>query len=554
MLLWILSALLVARACPTATPLLHVPLARRQLSATPPETCAFSLKTAGSFVVPKPNCQLSKQIVLSGDFTCVGVEGETPLRELKAVLVGTATSSLHLRLFLIDSGNHKLTLKDLRLSGGRVASSQYGGMIWMNRGEVIITRCEYVVGHDLGISAYHGSFLFANGATAKKVTITSSTFDGTGSNSVSGGGCIYADNKIQFVVTDSVFKNWRCRANYGGVVYLHGSTTKWTSTGSTYESNSAKENGGVGRLQNSAQWHGTRDTFRNNVAEGNVGGAFYLSTSSQTHWTESTFVGNTAKNNGGAFYADGKSHIQLKGGRNRFERNKCKSCGSGARDCNTIYNGEGASGYTNFQTCKAGTFQEASFQKCYGRDFWGCEYSCPAGQTNEEPAVAVRRNANSDVWCTRPCPKANYCPGGIGGGTILCPAGKYGKAVALKTKECSGSCPLNSYCPEGSENPSLCPDGSSTLSVGGMSVKDCVTCGLGSIKISEDLPGSPLQCKICGKGEYNDATTFKTCKQCSSGRYNVDAGTDRLLHVDPLEDCHTCDRGLYFVSSTEFCR
>ena len=139
----------------------------------------------------------------------------------------------------------------------------------------------------------------------------------------------------------------------------------------------------------------------------------------------------------------------------------------------------------------------------FGLDFWGCEYSCPAGTSNEAPAESDRRNTNPDTWCTVPCPKGFYCSGGIGG-TLPCPAGVYGNALALKTSDCTAPCPLNFYCPEGSVNPKKCPNGLSTTITGGKSEDDCVSCSLGTVTVTTD----PLECQICPMGYYNDGKFF----------------------------------------------
>ena len=135
--------------------------------ATTPVPCAFSQKTTGVFTVPKPNCQLSGtthatgQIILSGDFTCKGVQGETPLREL--IASSTAVSAkLPRRLFVINL-DFTLTLMDLKIKGGHVVSGQNGGNIFMSNGKLVMNRVAYVVGHSLGRTADRGGFLYANG-------------------------------------------------------------------------------------------------------------------------------------------------------------------------------------------------------------------------------------------------------------------------------------------------------------------------------------------------------------------------------------------------------
>ena len=136
---------------------------------------------------------------------------------------------------------------------------------------------------------------------------------------------------------------------------------------------------------------------------------------------------------------------------------------------------------------------------------------------------------------------------------VKCPAGRYGNKNGIKNESCTGECPLNHYCPKGSHTPILCPDGMSTLSVGGEKEDDCVTCAAGTILIS--AAGDPLKCQICGMGKYNDdpAAIGAKCKECNVGRYNIDRATDKKLH-DNLVDCKACARGLYFVSSFDLCR
>ena len=112
----------------------------------------------------------------------------------------------------------------------------------------------------------------------------------------------------------------------------------------------------------------------------------------------------------------------------------------------------------------------------YKLDLWGCEYNCPAGTTNKDPEMAPRRDTNPHRWCTKPCPIGFWCPGTIGGGTIKCPAGVFGNKFSLSTNLCSGKCPANHYCPEGTVKPLACPDGMSTTSDNSKSLEDCITC------------------------------------------------------------------------------
>lgn len=52
------------------------------------------------------------------------------------------------------------------------------------------------------------------------------------------------------------------------------------------------------------------------------------------------------------------------------------------------------------------------------------------------------------------CEKGHYC---VGGRRYPCAAGRYGDSRRLSSEECSGECPLGSFCPEASEVPTLCP-------------------------------------------------------------------------------------------------
>ena len=458
--------------------------------------------------------------------------------------------------------------------------SQDGGNIYMSHGQLVIIRCEYLVGHTLPYTANKGAFIYATG-TAKKITITFSTFDGTGSKSKDHGGFIHCNTGTMAIdVADSTFKNW-WTARQGGVIYMDQKDSTWTSTRTTYESNSAIS-GGVAFATDKSKWTSTNDKFIDNVARTDYGGAFSIgrkyvkrtsyncahfgdvqiktreecreardmlgySGDSSGSWghlpagcsqwgstihyntyyssggrscdysdanfclchageetfakfTDSTFTGNQAKKYGGAIAAFGKSKVLLHGGQNYFTSNQCTTCNNGRRDANVIYSLMGTSStHFNIPTCKKGTFQDTQRQTKFGLDFWGCEYSCPAGTSNEAPAESDRRNTNSDIWCTVPCPTGFYCSGGIGG-TLPCPAGVYGNALALQTADCTAECPLNFYCPEGSVNPQKCPNGLSTTITGGKSEDDCVSCSLGTVTVKTD----PLLCRICDAGKFND--------------------------------------------------
>jgi hypothetical protein len=109
-------------------------------------------------------------------------------------------------------------------------------------------------------------------------------------------------------------------------------------------------------------------------------------------------------------------------------------------------------------------------------------YYCPRTSVNTEPNVFPCGSANlycpvessfplvvDEGYYTIPeggeerirqnqtaCEPGFYCDGGV---RKHCPAGRYGTGYRISSRNCSAVCPIGSYCPEGSPDPTLCPAG-----------------------------------------------------------------------------------------------
>ncbi|MBO5680134.1 MAG: hypothetical protein J6T08_00320, partial [Lentisphaeria bacterium] len=235
---------------------------------------------------------ISTQISINTNMTFTAAEGQDIT--LRTAVQGVAddgtydsTAANTNRLFLV-SYQGKLTLNNITLSGGKISGS--GAIIYADKAATI---------------TLNGSTL-ENGYT-------------TGS-----GGAIYLQNAASLIATDSSFNN--NRANNGGAIYvLKDSTVSIDLTGSVFDSNNAATSGAA-IFAASGTITISGNSFTENRAASNRGGALYLENVT-ADIRESSFIKNKANNfsfDGGG----GAIHLQsgtLNISRSLFDGNEMES-------------------------------------------------------------------------------------------------------------------------------------------------------------------------------------------------------------------------------------
>ena len=200
-----------------------------------------------------------------------------------------------------ESGNTvgAVTINDSTISNNE-AYYDYGGALYLyDAGALTITGSTFA---NNVLDYYYGGAIFDE--TSGELTVSGSTFDSNASGGYDGyGGAIETDG-TDLSVSGSTFEG--NIANYGGAIYVYGSsaTAVESITTSTFSNNKGSGYyyyGGAiydaeGDLQISAS------TFDGNVA-GYYGGALYYQSADGLYLVNDTFDGNVA-NSGGAIYLD----------------------------------------------------------------------------------------------------------------------------------------------------------------------------------------------------------------------------------------------------------
>ena len=222
--------------------------------------------TTGTFDL-SDDCALDGEIVLSGDLEITGIlkaDGSYPV-------ITAAADSRHFYSKDTSSTKRTLTLKNLKMTGGRPTStttgSGYGGSIYFyhKNSHMDISHCIFS-DNQTPVSKYGGAvYYYYSYGGARTAAFSHVTMD---SNSASNGGAMYlyrVDATFSHVTMDSN------SANYGGALYLeYGSLTEESST---YTNNIGSWGGAVMGYYPTIS--STDSLFRNNTA-GSAGGAMYL--------------------------------------------------------------------------------------------------------------------------------------------------------------------------------------------------------------------------------------------------------------------------------------
>ena len=170
-----------------------------------------------------------------------------------------------------------------------------------------------------------------------------------------------------------------------------------------------------------------------------------------------------------------------------------------------------------------------------------CTLTCGAGYYH----FVTSTEARCEV-----CPAAHYCPANTED-PVLCPAGTTNEVQSATSVAechpcppgfyCSGEdvsnvqvqCPQDTYCPEGSTKPTACADGKVTEIQGAVSPDECLLCNLGFYKDSETS-----RCSPCPENTFCPANAEEP-SPCPGGTYHADTGK-----VDQ-DSCLSCDAGFF---------
>ena len=164
-----------------------------------PPTCSFSTYTIGTQTVPATGCKLSQMISLQGDMTVTGgTDTSKIMHELHAV---GGTASGRTRHFF--NKGKKLTLRWLKLIGGKVDSTSHGGSI-LTEGGILDVADSMFLGCGSSPNtqcAKNGGAVRASGAATMKFLRTTFQY----CNAINGGAIAVTTAILQ--VTDSTFKS-----------------------------------------------------------------------------------------------------------------------------------------------------------------------------------------------------------------------------------------------------------------------------------------------------------------------------------------------------------
>jgi VCBS repeat-containing protein/predicted outer membrane repeat protein len=195
------------------------------------------------------------------------------------------------RVVFVATGNHNVTLRGLRLTGG---SGSNGGGI---ENRAILFLVESLVFGNTATST--GGGILNQGGT---VSLTDSTISGNSTN-VSGGGVYNTSGTL--TLTGSSLNNNSADSGSGGGIHSNG-TSSVTLTNSTLDGNTAGSQGGAIYSTNAVNV--INSTVSNNIANAEGGGVHNHSTGLLT-LTNSTFHHNTSGSQGGGIFTSGLLNI-----------------------------------------------------------------------------------------------------------------------------------------------------------------------------------------------------------------------------------------------------
>lgn len=161
----------------------------------------------------------------------------------------------------------------------------------------------------------------------------------------------------------------------------------------------------------------------------------------------------------------------------------------------------------NYMKCPAGRYAPKHLldPTCGVYEAYNC-LKCPAGQYNEEACGSAD------------CPSLFECQ--------LCPAGRYQDQIG--GAECK-----------------KCPKGTYSLPIPGVQVDSfCFSCPAGFYMdtegyVFEGTLDSPIRCKKCSAGKYQDQVRSDSCKGCLAGYYSGEEGLSQYAQ------CIKCPKGFY---------
>ena len=99
-------------------------------------------------------------------------------------------------------------------------------------------------------------------------------------------------------------------------------------------------------------------------------------------------------------------------------------------------------------------------------------------------------------------------------------------------------CPVGHVCPEGTTEPTPCPQGTFNRHFGATSLSQCVLCGMGTFNDQEG-GSSGAECTLCPAGSFGNTTGaqgLEACHECRPGSSNAIPGRPQ---------CDACPRGTY---------
>jgi hypothetical protein len=187
-------------------------------------------------------------------------------------------------------------------------------------------------------------------------------------------------------------------------------------------------------------------------------------------------------------------------------------------------------------------------------------YFCRSGQGTATPSVNVTSTNEIDLswWSSLdggPCPPGRYCPAGSAE-PILCPNGTVRSVIHGAAPSDCESCPAGYWCIAGELIPSLCPKGYYCPYR-----QDPTACPRGTYK--DVLGGEGLSsCSICPPQHYCNVTGISdyTRYPCPTAHYCVNATTDPepcpegtyrdIPYAGDMNDCFICPAGHFCPRKT----
>ncbi|MDR3199212.1 MAG: autotransporter domain-containing protein, partial [Planctomycetaceae bacterium] len=142
-----------------------------------------------------------------------------------------------------------------------------------------------------------GGGIYYENENGKELTLQNVQMD---SETAKSGGAIYAATPTILKISDSVFSENEATQQDGGAVYFNSVKSQLDITGTQFLNNIAKKNGGAVYLPNESIVKANRATFSSNKATN--GGAIGIGSTAELYLSGSTFNNNTAIQNGGAIW------------------------------------------------------------------------------------------------------------------------------------------------------------------------------------------------------------------------------------------------------------